>query len=407
MRATFVIQKLAGLTGGAERVLCDISSALSSRGHHIEVLTFERRSGAPGYQLPNVEVTNLFPLQRATDPTNQGTSQYRLEKAIKSVPDTPPLAWFKWALTHGQFIRRAEAYLRVNRPDVVVGFLPAGIIAASFAGDRLGIPSIASIHSMPKLDFGDGERWDRNPVYRRKRLEALHLADRLLVLHQDFISDLPESLRRKAGVMPNPVLQGRSINSLYEKREKVIIAVGRLVKTKRYDMLVSAWAQMAGRFPDWQVEIYGEGPEQGALADTILAHNLVGSVSLKGTSNDISKVYRRASVLVHPSQFEGFGLSVAEALSHGIPVIASAACSGVNALIRDGESGFCVSSDSTDTWVEALSKLLGNPSLREEFGLAGHHDMKAYGIEHIADRWVDMLHETAKGGTTQDVHLNF
>lgn len=407
LKVTFIIQKLAGLKGGAERVLCDITTALASRGFEVEILTYERSSEAAGYALSNVQVTNLFPLQKAASETGHPSKPYRLESLIKAVPNLPLFDQVKWSLTYGRFVSRVQAHLRQHQSDITVGVLPAGIIAASRCGQQLAIPSIASIHSTPEQDFGDVERWDPNPVYRRARREALQMADQILVLHPSFVTELPEQLHAKTKVMPNPVLQGNAAANSAQVREKLVVAVGRLVDTKRYQVLVSAWAKLARQFPDWRIEIYGDGPERERLTNLIATHNLDETVILKGVTDDISAVYQRAAIMCHPSEFEGFGLSVAEALSHGVPVVANAACSGVNDLVQDGVSGLLVAANSDQFWIEALTKLLSDPELRERFGSVGRRDMKAFQIEHVADLWVDMLHELAQGNDRSGSLLNF
>lgn len=396
MKVTFVIQKLAGLKGGAERVLCDISNALAARGETVEILTYERRSAPPGYDLGNVKVSNLFPFQKPAIPNQSSHARYRAEGAIKKIPNFAPLPQLKWAMTYRPFITVVTRHLAQRRPDVVVGFLPAGIIAASQAGNRLSLPCIASTHNVPEQDFGQGERWDTNPIFRFERVKALETADMVTVLQTHFIQHLPKVAREKARVMPNPVLQGVAPKIQRANRDKLVVGVGRLTKVKRFDRLIETWAKLDSRFPEWRVEIYGDGPERKRLDALINGYGLAGRIRVMGVVHDIAEVYEKSAILCHPAEFEGFGLSVAEALSHGVPVIADAKCPGVNALVRDGISGILVDQQAPTGWTNALSTLIKNQQLRSEYGKAGHRDMKAFSPNKVVEAWTDCLREVAE-----------
>ena len=63
---------------------------------------------------------------------------------------------------------------------------------------------------------------------------------------------------------------------------------------------------------------------------------------MKGSTNDVPDVLRQGDIFAFPSAYEGFGLSLAEAMSMGLPAVGYKSCSAVNELIVDGKNGFCV-----------------------------------------------------------------
>lgn len=389
MKVCFVMQKLVGLSGGAERILVDVCNGLAARGMDVTILTYDSHAGAPYYPLTNVVHRNLFPAPRAPRATKGKTR--RLERTIKAIPNIWPLPQLKWAVTYGPFIRRLHHALSDIKPDVVVGFLPTGIMAAVQASGPLNIPVIASTHNVPEQDFGDGGRWDANPLYRKRRNASLAQASRILVLQKDFKDWFEPTLAHKISVMPNPVFPATL--PLDRPRTKQVIGVGRLTDIKRYDVLIAAWGQIHAKHPDWQLKIYGEGPERQNLQSQIDRLGLANNITLAGVTTDIMRIYTESAILCHPSAFEGFGLSVAEALAHGLPVVADVACSGVNALIKDGQTGCLIDTGNavTDAFAAALDTLISDPDTRARMGAAASVSMQPYAPAKVFAQWEALL----------------
>lgn len=387
----FVIQKLAGLSGGAERVLIDVASGLAARDMDVEIVCYERNGGVPYYPLQGVSHRNLFPRQVSI--STERPPSFGLEARVRGTPNMFPLGHLKWHVTYGAFIRALRRHLGETRPDVVIGFMPTGIMVAAMAAHELGIPCIGSTHNVPEEDFGASQRWDPNPVYRKRRMESLDLVDRLLVLQPEFRDWFAPHLGPKIDVMPNPIapLEGPVVPP--ERREPIVISVGRLTRVKRHAELLRAWGIAAKQFPDWQLHIYGVGPEKEALAKQINSLGLQDKARLCGVTPNIFDRYQEASLMCHPAEFEGFGLSVAEALSCGLPVIASQECSGVRNLIEDGRNGVLVKDGPgfVDNLGKTLSELIKAPGRRARLGRSGPGSLERFAPEIVYDKWETLV----------------
>lgn len=406
MKIVFVIQKLVGLKGGAERMIATIANAMAARGFDVQIVTFEMRSGPAAYALdPSISVVNLFPFQRrisagdggdATSVFVKGHKTHRLEKIVKSIPNIFPITMLKWHLTHGFFARRLTSYLNRERPDVAVGFLRPAITATALAGKNANIRVIASTHNTPWQDYDNPERWDQNPIYAQKSREAFELADEIFVLLPEFKSWFPDHLQKKIKIMPNPVARVSPPPSQPPVRQNTILGVGRLTSIKRFDLLIKAWAKLADHHPDWQIKIFGEGDEYQNLQAAISENGLEKSVTLNGVTNEIGFEYDRAMFLCHPAEFEGFGLSVAEALMHGLPVVGFADCPGVNTLISPPENGILVSeaSDRVGGLSAAIDALISAPELRIRMSAQAPESMARFESRLIYDKWEASLRQT-------------
>lgn len=345
MRIAFVIDRLAGRGGGAERVLVDTANALAARGHAVEVVTHDLTAGPPFYPLvPGVVLSNLRPPRRGwRGPL--GRIRAAAERRFAGI--APLLDRLLWESRHGGFHRRLARHLAAIRPDVAVAVLPPAMTALAAAPGPFR--RAASLHNVPAEDFDNPARWDPNPRDRCLRWAALARMDAITVLLPEFRDWFPSPLQGRVTVMPNAVarvdparLAPGAPGAQGAGRQRVVLAVGRLAQVKRHGLLLDAWARIAPDFPDWTLRILGEGPERAALEARIGRLGIGGSARLVGQSAAVGAEYLAAAILAHPAAFEGFGLAPAEALASGLPVVAFADCPGVNRLVADGVNGVLV-----------------------------------------------------------------
>ncbi|OJI92452.1 glycosyltransferase involved in cell wall biosynthesis [Planktotalea frisia] len=399
LRVCFVIQKLFGLSGGAERVFAQTVTAMAARGMDVEVLVYDTSTRALHFDLGDIAVTNVLPsvLRRRSKP---GMASSQTPSIVKNLPYGNMFGSLKWAVTHGMFANRVKRTLHSNPPDVIVAFLPPAITAAVSAGQALGIPVIASTHNLPQEDFGlDSPRWDQNPVYRTRARRALANATSITVLQNEFCDWFSYEEQARITVMPNPVMRLSPVPDPVPKREKLIVAVGRLTDVKRMDLLVGAWQQIHHEFPDWRLEIYGEGPRHDTLTALIAQAGLMGVVKLCGVTANLGAVYDRTSLLCHPAAFEGFGLAVAEAMAHGVPAMGFADCAGINHLISHGSNGFLLQPehDRTAVLADGLKEALSQPAHLRTLGDASKDILQTYQPDKVASQWFALIQKTALG----------
>ncbi len=141
-------------------------------------------------------------------------------------------------------------------------------------------------------------------------------------------------------------------------RPRTILAVGRLHEAKRFGVLVEAVAQL--RDPSANLVIVGDGPERPALESLVASLGLERQVRLAGHVDDPSGHYRAARVFSLPSRSESFGNVIVEALSFGLPVVATR-CGGPEEILAEGRYGTLVPVDDAETLAVALRTLLDEP----------------------------------------------
>lgn len=199
-------------------------------------------------------------------------------------------------------------------------------------------------------------------------------------------------------VIPNPSTFVAT-NTTKEDSRKVL-AVGRLCAQKGFDMLIDAW----GMLPEttrtgWTLDIVGSGPDQSRLQDKIEANRLSGSVSILPPTRDIKELYRNHSIFCFPSRYEGFGLSLMEAMSFGTASIAFDCPCGPSEMIIDGVNGILVKPGDISGFSGALQLLMSDARMRSSMGLRGAQSINEnFSEEVIMKKWLDLFEKLSPTG---------
>lgn len=146
-----------------------------------------------------------------------------------------------------------------------------------------------------------------------------------------------------------------------------LLAVATVTPRKAYDVLVDALALIADL--NWHCTIAGSlnrAPETtAAVRQRISDHGLTERIDLVGEVANPAPLYEAADIFVHPSRYEGYGMAIAEALAHGIPVIATRA-GAVPEVVPDN-AGILVPVDNPAALADALRLLIENPAVRQRY----------------------------------------
>jgi len=179
---------------------------------------------------------------------------------------------------------------------------------------------------------------------------------------------------------------------------KHILFVGRLVKRKGADDLIDAFASISKEFPDWRLEIIGDGPERKDLERLVADLNLGGRVDFLGAlrGRALYERYRVCDVVAMPSKrladdVEGFGTVFLEAGIFGKPSLGTFS-GGIPESIVNNETGLLVPEGDTGKLTKAMERLLAAPQLRREMGRkARDRVLSGFTWRHSAERLLKAL----------------
>lgn len=189
---------------------------------------------------------------------------------------------------------------------------------------------------------------------------------------------------RNVHVIPNMV----SLNQ--EERysdctAKRILFVGRFSAQKGIDELFSIWQQVHQRFPDWRLDLYGEG--DGRVYYQQMAAQLDANIFVHEPTRHILDVYRQSSVLVSTSVYEPFGLVIPEAMSCGLPVVAFDCPYGPATILTEREDGFLIPNRNQQQFIDCLCQLMESVNLRQQMGMKAIISSQRFSEEQIMPMW--------------------
>lgn len=258
--------------------------------------------------------------------------------------------------------------------------------------DRLGVPCVSTVHLV--VGIFDGYCGPQKPSWFKALLLPLawggkmhqlaHTRREVAVSRHDF-----QKLRRWYRPLQNRFtqiyhsrLRGGAEEFQKAKREPVILNVGHLAWRKGQLVLAEAFAQIAGRHPDWTLQLAGQdldGETGAKILQLAKMRGLEQRIKLLGERTDAADLMRRAAIYVQPSFWEALGLALQEAMYHGCACIGSRA-GGIPELIADDEVGLLVEPGNVAQLAAALEKLINDARLRENFGRAAARSIRERGM---------------------------
>ena len=191
-----------------------------------------------------------------------------------------------------------------------------------------------------------------------------------------------------------------SIESMPSKKalltEKRIISVGRLSKEKGYLDLLKVYKRLHKDYPDWKLDIVGDGLERQSIEDYIYKNDLSSSVTLHGFQGKeyIDKLLNQSSIYLMTSYTESFGIVLIEAMSHGVPCIAYDSAEGAREIINSGENGFLIKHRNVEAMVMKIEDLINNNEERIKIGKQARESVKRFTSDIVAEEWYTLIEES-------------
>jgi glycosyltransferase involved in cell wall biosynthesis len=234
---------------------------------------------------------------------------------------------------------------------------------------------------------------DNHPLRLRRRIaRAYRRLDAVSALTERDAEDYRRLLGGSTRVVRMPNAAPRTALRSTGDRE-VVVAAGRLVRQKGFDLLVDAWVEVARRHPRWELHVYGAGPEKDALTAQVHRLGLDGRVRLMGYTDDLLAKMAGASAYVLSSRSEGFPLVLLEAMAVGLPVVSFDCRNGPRDIVRHARDGLMVPAGDVTALAEAVSSLLADPARRRRMGRAAVERAHDHDLQAICARWEELFAE--------------
>ena len=363
------------MAGGVERVLTLKANYFADHfGYDITIILTEGEDKPLFYPLSDkVKVVNL----------NIGFEELWTCSFIKKI--------FVYLKKQYLFKKLLKQELMRIRPDITVSLLRREINFITSIND--GSKKIGELH-VNRANYRNFEHGDTNVIkdlfarfWMRSLVSKLKRLDKFVVLTEEDYNNWPEL--NNVVVIPDPLTFSSSTYSPLTERR--VIAVGRYVYQKGFDLLLKAWAIVEKECPDWILTIIGQG-------ERLQYENLIDELKidrtrckLLGPTERIQDEYMRSSLLVLSSRFEGFGMVLVEAMACGLPAVSFDCPCGPKDIIQNNVDGVLVESGNVEKLAEAIVMMIQNAEQRKNMATKAIENVQRFKMDQIAELWKSLF----------------
>ncbi len=284
-------------------------------------------------------------------------------------------------------------------------FNPDAIFLVSLSWIRFALPFIAkgyNIYNEYHTSFSGFQMgYDRGSAWVKIKKK---LSDLLVKSAEDRYTNIiflnqkeAAFFNRKNGVVI-PNFFDASLQAIDVPKKKQAISLGRLSYEKGYDLLIEAWETVYQSYPDWSLEIYGEGDKRQELQKLIDAKKLDSVVRLRGATNAVSLQLSESEIYVLSSRVDNFPMVLLEAMSNQLPVVAFDCPNGPGEILSDGQDAVLVPRENVQALALAIIGLIQNPELRRQMGAKGFENVQRFNAANVMAQWDALIKSHAKPG---------
>lgn len=364
MKITFVTATLT--SGGSERVMSIVANKMQERGYEVEIICL------------NDQIV-FYPINEGIKITH-----VEVEAGTKTLPKK--LWWFR-------------KHIQNTQPDVVIAFMVSVYTVTLLALMGIDIPVISSVRNDPAYS---------NIRKKITRKLLLPRSAHVVVQTQQIKKFFNKGIQKMTSVIYNPVNEKVFETSYYndddndnlglkikDERLNRIISVGRLYPQKDQKTMIEAFAKVSEQHPDWQLVIYGEGPERKALELLVERLKVKDKVCLPGRSENIIDELNKSKIFCLSSVYEGMSNALVEAICVGLPIVTTKV-SGTEELINNGENGFIVNIGDKESMAKALTKIIEDENLQNQFAEKNKAQAIKFETNTIVNQWEDLVNSVVR-----------
>jgi glycosyltransferase involved in cell wall biosynthesis len=379
MRVALLASAFHPHVGGVEEVVRQLAHGLRRAGHEPIVLT------------------NRWPRDLPVKEDFEGIPVYR--PAFRA-PEGGFKARLTYRLTNRAITRQVDEILRQRRIDVInVHCVSANALYGMRASRDLRLPLVVTSHSERIMDR---KVFEHSPFMTNVLRQALGGADYVIGCSRATLEDLITFTQGNCGAASRVLYNGIDLGEFssgpsHAHPRPYVLALGRMVKPKGFDILLNAFAR-SGIAATHDLILAGDGPEKASLEAQVQALNLGRHVHLPGRADRARSLalMKGAEFFVMPSRDEGFPMVCLEAMGSAKAIVGTAV-GGVPESVLDGETGLLVEKEDPGALASAIARLAQDAGLSRRLGVAGRKRVEQWSWESITRQYLDVYAAVTAG----------
>jgi glycosyltransferase involved in cell wall biosynthesis len=339
VRIAYIVTR-ADPIGGAQIHVRDLAAAVQAQGHSATVITSGSGPFIDELRAQNTPTIVLRHLAVPIDPARDLRA-----------------------------LREIRGVLRDIRPDLLTAHSSKAGVLGRLAGRSLHIPVVLTVHGW---SFTPGIPAFHAAVYRQIERVVGPLASKIITVSQ-FDRQLALDARIAAESRIVTVHNGMPdipprLWADPARTPPRLVMVARFGAQKDHPTLLRALAGLLDH--PWELDLIGDGPLMGDTESLAATLGIAGRIRFLGQRMDVDQILARAQASLLVTNWEGFPLSILEAMRAGLPVVASSV-GGIGESVRDGATGYLVPRGDVDLLRDRIRRLLSTPALRVRLGTNG------------------------------------
>lgn len=353
--------------GGAERVISTIANDLVEQGHDVTLMSLQN-----------------------TDSSYDLDERVKYVKSSLEINKNSKINYFFSMLRGGvEGYRFYKKVMNEVNPKIVLSFLENATFISSV---------YRRFHDSHKLVISERNDVTNNSYKIKKIKKILYKYVDKVVCQSDVVASYYNEKFKipndKIKVIGNPLNPDSFFNGDISqlKREKQILAVGRLCEQKNFELALESFRTVHQKFPDYKLKIIGEGDLRNKLESQIACLGLENAVQMNGEEFLPFVKNASSSLFIMTSKYEGFPNVLIEAMASGLPVVTTDFSPGVaKEIIKSKSNGIIVDSFKAEDFAQALIKEISDKELRNKQSINNIYVRTVFSDKEIIKSWESFL----------------
>lgn len=357
--------------GGIERAITDLANSLVEN-YSVEIVSTYKVYDEPVNRLDRrIKVKYLTLLKPNKKEFKIALKKFRLISAFKEGIKSIKILKLKKELMI-EFIKQCDSDVIISTRDIHNEWL------GEYA--REGVLKIGWEHN----------HHHGNEKYAKKIIESCKNLDYFVLVSKDLASYYKERVNPKCVYIPNLVSKADVTSDL---KSPNLVSVGRLSKEKGFIDLIDVFALVHMMYPEWKLNLIGDGEEKDKIISKIHKYGLEDSVIMHGflDKDKVGKILSESSIYLMTSFTESFGIVLLEAFSYGVPCVAFDSAEGANEIISNNWDGYLIKDRDIDEMAKRVCHLIGNYSRRFIMGQNAIKKANKYSLEEVGEKWIKII----------------
>lgn len=337
MNIVYIITR-ADVLGGASVHLLDLAKGLIEKHHNVHILVGGKGAFTEELKKNHIDFSSLKHLKREISLTHDVLGFWEIKK-----------------------------YLKWLNPDIVHCHSSKAGLLGRLAAKSLNLPVVFTAHGWA---FTDGISPKKQQIYSTLERFLARISDYIITVSE---YDRQHGFKYQVGTstlvqtIHNGVPDIRTVPIEKIEPESIVklIMVARFEDPKDQYFLIRALSKLP-KYLNWQIDFLGEGPNLEKCQELAKNEQLDSKIIFHGQSFKVKEFLNEADIFVLISNYEGFPLTILEAMSTSLPIIASDV-GGINESVSF-ENGYLIPKGNIDILVQALTELIANTDLRQQLG---------------------------------------